>query len=497
METKYINDRDVFFYLSNFSRHERKIFRKYLESDLLGNSNLFARMIEVLERFIYPKVKLVSNEEFWRRLYPGEEFRRPFYNRLIAELQGQKIPEFLAFLKYSNNQQIKNRFVLEEFDVREWDEYQPKLYKKAQNSLENSKTSSAEYFGNKRRLEFFKINLQSRNPKKKPIPIYDEYNRMLDLEFIHNKLRFACRAKIHDLVYGTSHNVLLIQEVVDKIKKNKERFPVSVLAYYHVYHSLQFPNEKMHYKWLSSYIMTNTPMIDRENKKELLEHLVNYCIRKIIQGEKRFRDEAKRVYSYMRENGLLEGGTGSISFSHYINITTIMAQLGEMDWAGSFVSEFGPKLRTHNKERAIEYANGVLQFYLAEFSNCKNIMLKIQYDPRDRQIGLNAKAFHCMSIYEIESRELNPSFSYLRNLLTNFKSFLYATKQVPADSKKSFKRFIKIFVRHISALEKRPDLIEYQLAKVKNDLGQAEEFPMKRWIASKNQQRLNELDKRK
>ena len=211
-----------------------------------------------------------------------------------------------------------------------------------------------------------------------------------------------------------------------------DNYPL-IKAYYYNYLCIKNDEDIQSYhsfKQVFDNFSVNFPDEDRRN---LILHLINYCVIQYNKGQKEFLQQIFDLYKTGLQNkSLLE--EGKISRWTFQNVVSIGLLMGEMNWIEAFIHAYSQSISVENKGALITYSLSKL-FY--KQGNFKKAILHLQsIDSKDIEEVLNAKALLMRIFYE------EKEWQALENLLTSF--YQYTSRQkIRKFKKESFLNLIR------------------------------------------------------
>jgi hypothetical protein len=243
---------------------------------------------------------------------------------------------------------------------------------------------------------------------------WQDLSDQTDTAFIARKLRQACFALSHQIVYSTDYNFGLLDAVLDHVRRSETLQAIpSVGLYFFCYLFLTQDEGEPYFREFKPRLLANLEQLPVEEQRNLHLLAVNFCIRKINQSLPAYFHEALDLYkSALNANLLLENG--QLSHFAYNNIAAIALKVGDTDWAAQFIHQYAPFLEKKHRDAAFH-----LNLARVEYGrrNMKAALLHLQQaDYKDLINNLIAKTLQLKIYYETE--ELDALDAHLQSMQT-------------------------------------------------------------------------------
>ena len=161
---------------------------------------------------------------------------------------------------------------------------------------------------------------------------------------------------------------------------------------------------------------------------------LNYCIKKINQGNQQFLEEYFNVFVILLEKELLLTD-GELSPWHFRNIVVAALRLGKYDWTENFIYTYKSYLPSAMRENAVSFNLAQLYFSQKKFNKVIELLRNVEYD--DFTYNLNSKTMLLSTYYEMD--EIEPLYS----LMDSFRTYLNRHKDFSAAKRSHYTNLIK------------------------------------------------------
>jgi tetratricopeptide (TPR) repeat protein len=187
-----------------------------------------------------------------------------------------------------------------------------------------------------------------------------------------------------------------------------------------------------------AHLFENEQLFQAEELRDLYLLAINYCIRRLNQGEMQYAKEGLDWY----KRGLASGGLltdGVLSRFTYRNIVAMGLKVGDFEWVQSFIYEYKSLLEKQHRESMFTFNLAKLAYHRKQYQEALNLLRKAKY--KDLLLNLAAKTLLLKTYYELEEWDMLESHleamqNYLRRKKvmgyhqTNYKNLIHYTKKL-------------------------------------------------------------------
>ncbi len=224
-----------------------------------------------------------------------------------------------------------------------------------------------------------------------------------DVAYLTLKLRLICLLTLHRTLYAVGHDVTWEAEVVDFAEKNYAQAHTAVAIYLHCYRMMRFPEDEQHFQQFKTLLLRDNGTFSGEEMHGLYIWAVNYCIRRLNAGEKRYYREVSDLYKpglesgYLLENGVLPRFT-------YYNVVAAGIQTGDLEWVQFFIHRYKNSLEKQYRDSAFSFNLARLAFARKQYGAVLDLLQKANY--RDVLVNLAIKTLLLKTYYELDEFDL-------------------------------------------------------------------------------------------
>lgn len=342
-------------------------------------------------------------------------------------------------------------------------------YKFIRRRLEGMPHRDANYHHHNFRLWEAHYNATQTRPEE----AHEELQAMaehLDAYFILQKLRLACSVVAHQQLYQVEYELGLLEPVLHYIESHELTRNQAIAMYYHAYRMLALSSQADFYA-LKAQLPTDPAPFPTGEMRFLFRLAINFCIKRLNQGEAGFIREVFELYQQALESGILLQ-EGELSPFTYKNIVSAGLKLAEYEWVKDFIEQYKKRLPERVREDFYHFNLAEWHFARREFREVPRQLLNQVF--RDPFTALSARIMLIKAYIELEDQQM------AAYQLDTFKHFLRRRSEITYH-KEHYRKFIRYANRLIS-LGPGEDSEAEKLAK---EIRQAEGLSEREWLLEK------------
>lgn len=453
--------------IKTFTEEEMRSFADFVESPFFNKSADVTTLFFAIRQIRQEKIP--TRQFLFQKAFPDKAFSGSYFNFLLSGLQ-DLAEQFLAWTQLQEEGFLKEYFVLKSFLNRRQDKGFLYLQKLTQHRLDAQPKRNQEYFFQKYLLSdlgdqyFLKTNVRRYDPN------LQDAAQWLNKFYFSVKLRQMCglidRQKIVEGPYQTE-NPALHQHMVQELNI-QDCPPVSI---YNLFLSmLQEQGKPNDFETLKNNLQSTAAYFDLADRRMQFFLCLNYCMRKIRQGEKHFVEELATLYQVgLEEKILMENDR--LSAWDYKNMVRLGLGLRRFEWVEAFVKNYSHYLAEEERQDALHFNLADIYYHKRDFGAAHQHLREVQFT--DIHYSLDSKIMLLKIYFETEAEE-----AFL-SLLSSFKIFLLREKKLPKPIKQPYINFIAL----VSALYKADNL--EKMNKLSERITKTDLLTAKPWIMEK------------
>lgn len=376
--------------LQSFSGTEIRETRKFLTSPFFNSR---ADLVQLFDFLV--ENKTATKEQAWQKL----QAQAPFDDqklRLLMSYLHRLLEQYLA-LKETTANDLHNRLCLAiAYRKRGMAAAFERSSHALEKTMEDQPLRDAEFHHQRYQLDWEKYHTATALTPAAPLPIA-ALATAIDAYYLSTRLRLICFAIAQENVYKSDSQSFMEMEIVALATHEKYRETEAVAIYLHCYRMLRWPEEESHFQTFKDLLMSND-RFPAEEMRGLYLLAVNYCIRRLNDGQKAYFQAVFELYKsglatgYLLENGILSRFT-------YHNIVAAGLQTGDLDWVNYFIHEYKNALERSYRESSFSFNLARLEYARRRYDAVLELLQKANY--RDPLLNLAAKTLLLKTWYEL------------------------------------------------------------------------------------------------
>ena len=275
----------------------------------------------------------------------------------------------------------------------------------------------------------------------------------LDRYYFLEKMKYACAMLDRQAILQGAYNVNITPEWLEYIK-GQDYFGLPLLKLYvDIFRALSDEGQEYHFDALLGELDTISKAVPTDRLREIYFMAINYCARKIRQGQERYVEEALSLYTKGIERRILME-QDNLSPWTFTNVVKLALRLKRYQWIEQFIAQKGKLLPEAFQENALHYNYAELYYYTKSYEKAQEHLMQVAYS--DLNYYLGARTMLAKIYYEQDEEEA------LLSLIAAFTIFLKRNKQVSSAIKETFLNFCDLLYqlvrregRKLEGLEKR------------------------------------------
>lgn len=191
-------------------------------------------------------------------------------------------------------------------------------------------------------------------------------------------------------------------------------------------------------------------------RNDIFTYTLNFCIRKINQGDEDYLHHAFDLYRLLLQSGdlLIEG---KISPQQYKNLVSLACRVEKLDWAFEFMQDYAPLLSDDHEGLALSYNRAVLHFHESSFAEAiRQFREVIQTAAHDIFYGLDARIYLWKSYFEFREHLLPDQVDDMYRLYDSLRQYVDRSTRISERHQNQYRNLIRLFKGFLQTLE-NPD----------------------------------------
>nr|HMS35396.1 hypothetical protein [Ignavibacteria bacterium] len=371
-------------FLRTLNINEIRQFRDFINSPAFNKNRNITELFEIHYKY-YPEFKTESLKEeiLFEQIFGKEKFQYFKVKNLVSDLFALG-KEFLSFTVYKKDNQVKEKFLLQELRNRNLDSAFMQTYKYAEKTLEKTRVKDESYYRHKIDLQ---LEIMSFYSPKKPNVNFHYMQERLDL-FVYYASIFMLKIYNIMLHENNQNHYNFDMKMFDNVMDYLEKIPIknnpTLEVYYYILLLEKTKEEKYFYVLKELKNKYSNELSSFDNYMVYL-HLDGYCATAYNVNSR--TDLLMEQFILARDNSAIASPElGKILYPDFLNEIKKAARVNEFEWAEQYIERYNFKL-SDEKENTLNFCYGFISYKKGELekaldyfsrANFANFIIKIQ-----------------------------------------------------------------------------------------------------------------------
>jgi hypothetical protein len=375
----------------------------------------------------------LQKEAIWSEIYPEDSYDDVLFRKNCSDLL-KLIENFLAQEAFDENPIHQATYLIEAVGKRKMERLFKSTMKTARRLTDQQFFQSANYYLYQYQIEKNYYELSEQGHDRTARKNMEEILNNLDKFFLAEKLRYLCTVQSQQFIISHEYKVLFIDEIMSHLNKYAYKDVPPVAIYYQIYLMNTEDDDESHYFELISLVEKFGNLFPANEAEFIYQAALNYCIKKINQGNQKFLEEYFNLFVILLQKKMLFVD-GELSPWHFRNIVIAALRIGKYEWAENFIHDNKQFLPEAMRDNAVSFNLAQLYFYQKKYDKVIELLQTVEYE--DFSYNLNSKTFLLMTYYETD--EIEPLYS----LTDAFRTYLNRHNNIPSSRRKPYNNLIK------------------------------------------------------
>lgn len=461
--------------LTVLSSEELKQLERFIKS-VFYNENEHIIQLFLYLRKQHPewKEEKLERKKVWKKVYGDIPFNEVTCRKLMSNLV-QLVEKFvikgLPAAKQDDIADLYNFYIQRyltkdaEDSMREWEQEQ------SLNMIQN-----ADFY--LKQIEIAKANMLQPNPSINPKDQHRAKNFLhnSDIQYIITQLQWNAVLMNNSAILYFEYKSPFIPAILAQIEADAVWLEIpAIYIYYHLYKMMEKESEPHFYEKVNEATEKYAAYLSRDEWVYIASFLRNYCIRKVLGGEKLFIPKLHALYIHQLKTNLLFS-YNQIVPANFRNIVINALACEQYEWATTFVHTYKENLPEEERDSLVAYCLASIHFAQKNYKNvlvCLNEITKLDNIFRE----LDVKVLKIKTFYELQE------FEPMQSTLDSLKVHISRQGSIAESYKTRYKNFTNFLYRiwHIPVMEqKKWQKLYAELAEMKES-----DFMQKDWLLEK------------
>jgi hypothetical protein len=408
--------------IESFNKTELREAGEFLASPLVNKRDDLKALYQYLAEAAKKGVAVPDRKELFQKVFPGVPYDDQ-QMRLLFSYLFKILEQYLIWKEVQENVAGQHHYLLSAYRKKRLTAHFQKALNKGQKQLTDQPLRHPELFLEKYFIEHERYLFLSETGRTKELNL-QEVEDNLTAALLGMKLRQACFLRSHETVFNTNYHTFLVGEILQEALRPVFRDIPAVSLYRTCYQALFQHQGEEDFQFFKVQLFENVERFPKEEMRDLYLLAINYCIRKVNEGNVHFYREALDLYKSGLQTALLIKD-GRLSRFTYNNIVAVAIRLpDEWDWAGQFVTAHKEHLSPAHREAAFCLNSARLAFVKKDYDSALVHLQKADY--KDLINNMVAKVLQMKTYFEMqESGLLDSHLRTMRMFIRRNKKIAY------------------------------------------------------------------------
>ncbi|MCC7506631.1 MAG: hypothetical protein IT259_15105 [Saprospiraceae bacterium] len=375
--------------LRTLNPRERNRWRSWVHSDFVNKNEHLRRLCDLVLAHApgFDNPLLEKKKVFPVLFGASRAYDELTLNNLISDLL-ELLHGFLAYLQYEARPRQQILDLADQLLRRDLGKSAAAALEKARRQLDQVAERNAGWLETEQRWWELHENLHARQSRHAPDDFLLRQADAADLRLVLEKLRLAC--------IMISRNSLAVAQAdfqprqLDHLRRWCTEEPLlsehpAVQTYLAVLDLLEQGTEQS-YTQLTGMLERHQGIFPDEELAALYQYALNYCIRKINDGQPDGHRQALNLYQTLLDKALLLRD-GQLSQWTYKNITTAGLRCREFEWTAVFLQRYKALLPPADRDNAFAYNLAVLHFEQEQYTDALRALQGVEFTDFTYHLG--------------------------------------------------------------------------------------------------------------
>lgn len=394
-------------------------------------SKLFSAIYKTYPKF---KPELLDRQVLYSNVFGQKKFSEQKLRYMMSDLT--KIAEkYLIYKELETKPILENHFLLTAFKSRNITRHSPSVLDQSNKLMKKYPFKDQLYYYEQYMIESDHYEYIA---SKRNVAVKENLNNIilsLDYYYVINKLKFSSELINHTNVYAGGYEHLLLDEILNYLKKNEPEDVPAIAIYHCILLTLTDTENEQHYFNLKSLLFENIKNFPLEELNDMFIFARNYCAKKINSGETQFLSEIFDLYKTLISNKIIFINN-YLSQWDYKNIVSVGLRLGKFEWIHEFIYNYKLSILPDDRENSFTYNLAMYHYYLNEYERTLELLRDVEFT--DVYYHLDCKSLLMKTYYELEE------FDALHSLMDAFYVYLRRNKLISEYQRTSYSNLLKV-----------------------------------------------------
>ncbi|MCB0587886.1 MAG: hypothetical protein KDD06_21515 [Phaeodactylibacter sp.] len=404
----------------SLTKRDRREMRKFVSSPYFNQREDVVHLFDYLAEAIDGEEDGLDRRRAFAAIWPGQ----PYDDELLRLVMHFLLKHIKRYLAWSHLEEKEEPFLqlqlCKALRRRGEDKQHQRELSALRRKQEQQPFRSVDYYYYDYRLhlEQHEYNLRRRRSGGENL---QELANALTTFYLSDLLRYSCTILIAQKLSQQEYDLEIVEGMMRLVKGRTTVLAPAVQVYYQAYQALSAPEEEARFTRLKELMEQHWPVFPPDEANDIYLLAINYCIRRLNQGDRQYIREAFELYRKGLERKLLLR-EGELSKFTYNNVLMLAIALEEWDWSAAFLETYQAYLPARERDNVYQYNQAIYYFSKPDYGRAMELLQRVTF--RDVLYNLNARRMLLRIYYELGE------YDALDSLLDSFSTYLRRKKEL-------------------------------------------------------------------
>lgn len=405
--------------LCTLGTRERTRWRQYVHSDFFNKHARLRQLCDyLLDRAPAWQPERLRKQDVYPLLFGAEEpYNELKINNLISDLY-ELLLGFLAYERQEAEPLERQYHALMALSERNLDKHAAAALDRYGAMLRSRTDRTADWY--RAEMKYWEADDLLQNRRSRRNATGEQLSRQTEAT-THAHLLEKLQLEVAIL----SRNTLSVKGNADQHNERTIRMPDAAddvtqlppaVRVYHAAHELLLHPAPETFGALAAELSEHHTLFRKDELRSLYQCALNYCIRRINDGQPGAYADTLDLYRTLLEREVLLQG-GRLSQWTYKNIATAGLRSGNFDWTEQFLHQYCEKLPPSERDNAFAFNLATLYFEKQDFTRALRTLQNVEFTDVTYHMGakiMQLKAFYLLGEWEALQSLLDSTEQWLR-----------------------------------------------------------------------------------
>ena len=471
----YNKNHKLFNLLRTLTAKEQRQLKKFLKSPFFVIREDVQLLYHTLLVFVKKEQPFPALEQIFEKVFVGKKYNSLLLRGTMSDLL--ELVEHYLLISIRKEDDIQNQLLLAElYRKRNLEKNYKSTFKQLEKLMESQQLENADFYKDQLAFQTEQMKFQSANKRTDHL-FLQEISDTHDILYLSQKLKNTCAQLSHQLVYKTDYDYGLLDYLLEHIEQEEYLTRPSIAIYYYCFRFLKGDNDQLYFQKFKTTFFQHKNKFTKEDLEAPYRLAINFCIRKLNDGQGLYLKEGFELYKEGLQEGILLENNLIPRFT-FNNAIALAILLKEFDWVSSFIDQSKAILEEGFRAQTVSFNLARLAFAQGDFSSALIHLQSVEY--KDLINVLIVKMMTIKIYYEMEETDI------LYSNLDSFGQFI-RRRDVSDYHRNNFLAIIRIIKKILNT----PDYNKEAMVLIQQEVLSAKILSEKHWLVEKIQAKIN------